>query len=105
MGAEEKPIISGFNQTAKKDKGKLQLTLVPTQIIKDIAEVREYGNLKYGNPDNWRSVEKERYFNAMYRHWLEFLNDPASIDKESGIAHYKHCACNMAFICEMMKGR
>ena len=25
-----------------------------------------------------------------------------SVDAESGIARYKHMACNMAFICEMM---
>ena len=104
IDAENASDVSAL-QLAKSDKGKLQLTLVPTQIVKDIAEVREYGVKKYGEFENWRSVEKERYFNAMYRHWLEFLNDPTSIDAESGIAHYKHCACNMAFICEMMKGK
>ena len=35
------------NQTAKADAGKPKLTLVPRQIIYDIAEVREYGNKKY----------------------------------------------------------
>lgn len=30
-------------------------------------------------------------------------NDPDSKDDESGIPHYKHMACNMAFICDMMK--
>ena len=102
---KESDFICSELQLAKSDKGKLQLTLVPTQIVKDIAEVREYGVKKYGEFENWKSVEKERYFNAMYRHWLELLNDPTSIDAESGIAHYKHCACNMAFICEMMKGK
>jgi hypothetical protein len=48
----------------------------------------------------------ERYVDAMYRHWLEFVRDPCSVDEESGIEHYKHCACNMAFLCEMMaRGR
>ena len=32
------------NQTAKADVGKLQISLVPTQIVNDIAEVRMYGN-------------------------------------------------------------
>ena len=36
------------NQTAKADEGKLQISLVPTQIIRDIAEVRMYGNQKAG---------------------------------------------------------
>ena len=42
------------DQTAKADAGKLQITLVPRQIIRDIAEVRMYGNEKYGDPDNWK---------------------------------------------------
>ena len=90
--------------TAKDDKGKLRLSLVPTQIIRDIAQVREYGCQKYHDPENWRQVEVQRYIDAFYRHWLKFIEDPNAIDEESGIPHYKHCACNLAFICEMMKG-
>ena len=92
-----------MNQEAKRDEGKLQLSLVPTQIIRDIAEVRMYGNKKYGDPDNWKNVEMERYIDALYRHFLAFVDDPNSVDEESGISHYKHMACNMAFICHMMK--
>lgn len=88
---------------AKDDKGKLKLSLVPPQIIRDIAQVREYGCKKYHDPDNWRQVEMQRYVDAFFRHWLKFIEDPNSIDEESGIPHYKHCACNMAFISEMMK--
>lgn len=90
------------DQTAKHDAGKPQLSLVPTQIIWDIAKVREYGNAKYGDPENWREVELRRYIDALYRHFLLFLKDPLSLDVESGIEHYKHMACNMAFICEML---
>lgn len=90
-------------KSAKSDAGKLQLSLVPTQIIRDVAQVRMYGTEKYGDPDNWKKVEMQRYVNALYRHFLAFVDDPASTDEESGIPHYKHMACNMAFICEMMK--
>lgn len=93
------------DQTAKADTGKLQLSLVPTQIVKDIAEVRMYGNRKYKDKDNWKSVEVRRYIDALLRHTLEFVENPRSVDSESGIAHYKHMACNMAFICEMMGGK
>lgn len=89
------------DQTAKSDAGKLQLTLVPTQIIKDIAEVRMYGNRKYGDPDNWKQVGIERYKDALMRHLIAYLEDPQGVDEDSGIPHYKHLACNMAFICEM----
>ena len=89
----------------KDTKGKLTLTLVPPQITKDIALVREYGTMKYGNADNWKSVDVVDYLNAMYRHLLEIVNgDLKSKDDESGIEHYKHIACNVAFICELLKG-
>ena len=91
------------NNNAKDDKGKRKLSLVPCQIIRDIAEVREYGCKKYHDPDNWRQVEVQRYIDAFYRHWLEVIKNPMSIDQESGIFHYKHCACNMAFICELLQ--
>lgn len=94
----------GQSQKAKADAGKLQLSLVPTQIIKDVAEVRMYGNRKYGSSDNWKTVEMRRYVDALLRHTLEFVRNLDSVDAESGIAHYKHMACNMAFICEMMGG-
>lgn len=93
------------DQTAKADAGKLQISLVPTQIIKDIAEVRMYGNDKYGDPDNWKSVDIVRYIDALLRHTLAFVDNMDSVDAESGIPHYKHMACNMAFICTMMGWR
>lgn len=98
-------VSNKLNQNAKSDAGKLPMNLVPTQINRDIAQVRQYGNEKYGDPDNWRKVEKIRYVAALERHLLaykDYLNgDDNGFDKESGIEHYKHMACNMAFICEM----
>lgn len=92
------------DQTAKADAGKLQIHLVPVQIIRDIAEVRMYGNQKYGDPENWRQVSPERYRDALARHFLAYLENPDSVDEESGIKHLKHMACNLAFLCEMEKG-
>ena len=91
------------DQTAKADEGKLQLTMVPLQIIRDIAEVRMYGNTKYHDPQNWRTVEIQRYRDAAFRHFLDYLEDPDGLDPESGIAHLKHLACNIAFLCELEK--
>lgn len=93
------------NQEAKADAGKLQIRLVPTQIIRDIAQVREYGVEKYKDPDNWKRVELERYIDAMLRHTLAFLDDPFGVDEESEIPHYKHAECNWAFISEILSGR
>ena len=89
------------DQSAKADAGKLQLTLVPRQIIRSIAVIRMYGNRKYHDPENWRQVSKERYRDAAFRHFLAYLDDPMGRDSESGLPHLWHLACNIAFLCEM----
>lgn len=89
------------SQSAKADAGKPRLTLVPMQIIFDVAEVREYGNRKYGDKDNWKKVEAERYREAAFRHFLKYIDDPDGVDEESGIKHRKHLECNLAFLAEL----
>lgn len=93
------------DQTAKADAGKLQLTLVPRKIIWAIAAIRRYGSIKYGDPDNWKRVEKERYRDAAFRHWLAYLDDPHGVDEESGLPHLWHCCCNLAFLCELEESK
>ncbi len=90
-----------MNREPKQDAGKLRLTLVPRKIIKSIARVRMYGNQKYGDPENWRQVEPERYRDAAFRHFLAYLDDPEGNDDESGLPHLWHLACNIAFLIEM----
>ena len=94
---------TNHDQTAKADAGKLQLTLVPREIIREIAKVRMYGNAKYpdGGPENWRRVEPERYRDAAFRHFLAYLDDSTGVDPESGLPHLAHLACNIAFLLEM----
>lgn len=90
------------NQEAKADAGKPRLTLVPRRIIWDIAEVREYAiHNKYPDPNNWRKVEIERYRDALYRHFMAYLDDPYGLDEESGLPHLSHVATNVAFLCEL----
>ena len=93
--------MNNYDQTAKADYGKAQLTLVPRRIIWDIAAIRMYGNQKYGDPENWRTVEIQRYRDAAYRHWLNYLDDPQGVDAESKLPHLWHLACNIAFLCEL----
>ena len=92
-----------MNQSVKSDKNKPRLTLVPRQIIYAIAVIREYGTSKYGDSENWRTVEPSRYKDAAFRHFLAYLDEPEGIDKESGLPHLWHLACNIAFLCEMEK--
>jgi hypothetical protein len=93
------------NQDIKADAGKPQLTLVPTQILYDIARVREYGVQKYGKSESWKEVEIERYRDATFRHFLAYLDNPEGVDEESGLPHLSHLACNIAFLCELEKER
>ena len=91
------------NQGAKADAGKLPLTLVPLEIIRNIAAVRRYGKNKYGSSENWKTIEPERYRDALFRHLLLYIEDPCGVDEESGLPHLWHLACNVAFLCELQK--
>ena len=87
--------------TAKADTGKPRPTLVPVSLLRAVTAVREYGTAKYHDPDNWRTIEPQRYRDALYRHWLAYLSDPHGVDAESGLPHLWHAACNVAFLIEM----
>ena len=95
------------DQSIKADAGKLQLTLVPTEAIRDIAAIRMFGMERYpdGGRDNWKRVDVQRYRDAAYRHWLKYLDDPDALDDESGLPHLWHWICNAAFLCELEKER
>lgn len=89
------------DQTIKSDAGKPRLSLVPTEIINCIARVREFGVKKYPDPDSWRRVSVDRYRDALFRHVIAYINNPSSVDAESGLPHLWHIACNAAFLCEL----
>ena len=40
--------------TGKETSGKLNLSLVPPEIVNAVAHIREYGCQKYDSPDNWK---------------------------------------------------
>lgn len=98
-------MVTSNDQTIKADAGKPKLSLVPPEIIRNIARVREYGNNKYpeGGKDNWKNVEPDRYRDALFRHLLAYLEDPTGVDEESGLPHLWHLSCNAAFLCELEK--
>lgn len=88
-------------QGAKSDAGKLQLSVVPPEIIESVARVRAYGNAKYADPDNWRRVLPDKFHEALLRHILKSWEDPYAVDPESGLLHLEHAACNIAFLLAM----
>ena len=88
---------SDKDQSAKADKGKLELSLVNPELVKAVAEVRMYGTEKYGDSENWRKVEPKRYVDALYRHLLAYI-EGNEVDEESGLSHLSHMACNLSFL-------
>lgn len=99
-GEQQPDNLAKQMQEAKADAGKDRPTLVPASLVKAVAAIREYGCQKYHDPENWRKVEPQRYKDALYRHWLAYL-DGEEKDQESGLPHLWHMACNLAFLIEM----
>ena len=101
-------IQSAIDFAAKRGGGKIAITLVPMEMVEAAAVVRMYGNEKYpdGGADNWKQVSVERYRDALFRHLIAYLREPYGIDHESGLPHWYHAVCNMAFIThlDMMAG-
>lgn len=88
---------------AKDSKGKLVLSDVPPEVIRAIAKIREYGNKKYADPDNWRRLPITVFHEALLRHALAMWEDAYAIDEESGLPALWHLACNAAFLCALME--
>nr|DAK86606.1 MAG TPA: hypothetical protein [Caudoviricetes sp.] len=93
----ENTLFANKDQSAKADKGKLELSLVNPELVKAVAEVRMYGTEKYGDSENWRKVEPKRYVDALYRHLLAYI-EGNEVDEESGLSHLAHMACNLSFL-------
>lgn len=96
-------ILNGLDQTAKSDAGKPQYSLIPPAILDSIERVRTYGNQKYHDPDNWRDVEAQRYWEAVLRHVRAAWTDYKSRDEESQLMHIEHVACNLAFLLQFIE--
>ena len=92
-----------MDKQPKADQGKPHPSWVPVSLIEGVMAVREVGTKKYGDPDNWRKVEPERYWQALLRHTLAIWKDPYAVDPESGLLHLEHICCNAAFLLEMYK--
>ena len=80
------------------NKGKLQLHLVPLEIIVGMAKVLMYGASKY-DKDNWkRGMSWSTCFDCAQRHLFKWWYCREEYDDESGCHHLAHVACNIAFL-------
>lgn len=87
-----------MNDNFKFDDNKPRLDLVPPELIEAVGIVRTYGVSKYGDSESWKQVEPYRYRAALMRHICLYLEEPDGVDKESGLPHLWHIACNVAFL-------
>lgn len=86
----------------KDTKGKLDYTLLCWDAIEELVKVRHFGVKKYKSRDSWKSVDKQEYIKAIFRHLTAYLNGEQS-DKETGLNHIAHLMCNCMFIVSMDK--
>lgn len=91
------------NQEAKSDGGKPRPSLVPPALIRGVDAIREYGCKKYSDPENWRRVEPQRYWEATLRHALAAWDNWQAVDEESGMPVIWHMACNLSFLMQYME--
>jgi hypothetical protein len=83
----------------KHDAGKYEPSLVYPTFIKAIAEVRRFGIEKYGDSENWRGVEMQRYLDAALRH-IHAYAEGEELDEQSELPHLAHAACDLMFMLE-----
>lgn len=92
-------LVTVANTGMKFDANKLRFDLIPAIATESLATVLTYGAKKY-KPNNWRSVDPQRYIAAFERHWHAYISGEM-LDKESGLPHLAHCMTNLTFLLEL----
>lgn len=87
----------------KETANKLNLSLVPPEILTAVASIREYGCRKYSDPNNWKGVPADLFWQAILRHINAAWDDWKKLDSESGMPHLWHIACNISFLCYLLE--
>lgn len=90
-----------------KDSGKLRVDLVPTSLVRGVAEVltKACQPGADGNPPkyperNWeKGIKYSRIYANIMRHMMDWF-DGSNKDYESGLHPLKHAACRLAMLIE-----
>lgn len=83
----------------KFDSGKPDPSLIPPEVIEELAKVLSFGAKKYA-PRNWeKGINFSRVFASLNRHiWTWWDPTKPSVDPETGLSHLSHAACCIAFL-------
>ena len=82
----------------KYDSDKPRWNLLPLATVQEVVKVLTFGASKYG-ANNWQKLKdaQDRYFAALMRHLTQWQSGE-HIDKESGLPHLAHAACDVMFL-------
>ena len=86
-------------QSAKADKDKPMLELIPPEALEALGRVLTHGATKY-SANSWQALDdaKNRYRGALLRHYVAYCKDSGGRDSESGLLHIEHVLCNAMFL-------
>jgi hypothetical protein len=80
----------------KHDETKIKWSLLPWDVMEEVAEVMQHGAEKYGL-DNWKHVDPPmRYWDAAMRHMIAFRQGE-KLD-ESTLHHLAHAITSLIFL-------
>lgn len=83
---------------ARKNAGKVKLSLVPLHLLGGAARVMEYGAEKYA-PYNWaKGMDWSECMDCLLRHLFKWWYCREQNDPETGEHHLDHAMCNLLFL-------
>ncbi len=86
----------------KFDQNKEPLDLIPYEALVEMGKVLALGRDKYGRANWAQGINYSRLIAATMRHLGQF-NSGEDLDKESGVSHVAHAACNLMFLLWFIK--
>lgn len=79
------------------DEGKIRLDLIPADALRAVAQVMTMGAAKYGERNFERGMLWSKALGPLLRH-VNARQLGEKYDKESGLPHLAHAACNVLFL-------
>ena len=94
----EMKTMAGQQKARTDDEGKDPLAWIPWAAVTDLARVQMYGQIKYGDFNNYRKgLEVSRNLSCALRHIRDYLGG-INEDPESELSPLAHALCRIAFV-------